>query len=333
MDNPIFALDFTADKVRLGNSYLLTGTDSYLVDKVLDTIRAKLKKKDNVDTVIIYGDEVKSPELTEQLDTFSIFSTAKLIIIKKTEMLKPKELTILAEYFASPSEIQSLAIVAEKIDARYDNWKKIKAGTQIISCEPPPYGGAIRAWLDKALKEINKTMTAKAIEEFINRIELDYYNASNELTKLDLFTGNRKTITENDIDKSLGTTRIGTLIDFYRALGRKQTKQAIEAMDKMLFADWEPLQILFHLNKFYSNIWKILLLKKNHISDNEIIAKHLNDFYATQRKEILGLSHSYHISALEKIFTYLLETDQQFKLSVAEPQILLCNCLLKILDT
>jgi len=83
MDNPIFALDFTADKVRLGNSYLLTGTDSYLVDKVLDTIRAKLKKKDNVDTVIIYGDEVKSPELTEQLDTFSIFSTAKLIIIKK----------------------------------------------------------------------------------------------------------------------------------------------------------------------------------------------------------------------------------------------------------
>jgi len=45
MEATLFALDFTADKVRLGSSYLLTGTDSYLVDRVLDTIRAKLKKK------------------------------------------------------------------------------------------------------------------------------------------------------------------------------------------------------------------------------------------------------------------------------------------------
>ncbi|MBP7333920.1 MAG: hypothetical protein KA963_04325, partial [Candidatus Cloacimonas sp.] len=192
--------------------------------------------------------------------------------------------------------------------------------------------GAIRAWLDKALKDINKTMTDKAIEEFLSRIELDYYNAANELTKLDLLTGNRKTITESDIILSLGTSRSGTLIDFYRALGRKQAKPAIEAMEKMLFADWKPLQILFQLTRFYSNIWKILLLKKAHISDKEIIANHLNDVYAAQRKEILDLSRSYNLASLENIFALLLETDQQFKLTVADPQILLCNCLLKILD-
>ena len=332
MEVTLFALDFTADKVRLGSSYLLTGTDSYLVDRVLDTIRAKLKKKENADTFIIYGDEVKSPELADLLDTYSIFSSTKLIIIKNAESLKTKEMNILADYFSSPSEIQSLAIVTEKADARYDYWKKIKAGTLVINCDPPPYGGAIRAWLDKALKDINKTMTDKAIEEFLSRIELDYYNAANELTKLDLLTGNRKTITESDIILSLGTSRSGTLIDFYRALGRKQAKPAIEAMEKMLFADWKPLQILFQLTRFYSNIWKILLLKKAHISDKEIIANHLNDIYATQRKEILDLSRSYNLASLENIFALLLETDQQFKLTVAEPQILLCNCLLKILD-
>ena len=75
-----------------------------------------------------------------------------------------------------------------------------------------------------------------------------------------------------------------------------------------------------------------MLLKKAHISDKEIIANHLNDVYAAQRKEILDLSRSYNLASLENIFALLLETDQQFKLTVAEPQILLCNCLLKILD-
>ena len=332
METSIFALDFTADKVRLGSSYLLIGTDSYLVDRVLDSIRAKLKKKEKVDTFIIYGDEVKSPELADLLDTYSIFSAAKLIIIKNAESLKTKELSTLADYFSSPSEIQSLAIVTEKADARHENWKKIKAGTKLITCDPPPYGGAIRAWLDKALKDINKKMTDKAIEEFLNRIELDYYNAANELTKLDLLTRDRTTITEEDIMQSLGTTRSGTLIDFYRALGRKQAKQAIEAMEKMLFADWKPLQILFQLTRFYFNIWKILLLKKAHITDNEIVSKYITDFHPNQRREFLDLSRYYNINSLEKIFALLLETDQHFKLTVAEPQILLCNCLLKILD-
>jgi len=73
MEATLFALDFTADKVRLGSSYLLTGTDSYLVDRVLDTIRAKLKKKENADTFIIYGDEVKSPELADLLILIPFF--------------------------------------------------------------------------------------------------------------------------------------------------------------------------------------------------------------------------------------------------------------------
>ena len=179
---------------------------------------------------------------------------------------------------------------------------------------------------------MNKTMTIKAIEEFINRIELDYYYAANELNKLDLLTTGRNRITEEDVMKSLGTTRTGTLIDFYRALGKKQEKQAIEALEKMLNANWEFLQIFFQFTKFYNNIWHILLLKKAHISDNEIVSKHLSDIYPNQRKEFLELSRSYNLASLEKIFTILLETDQQFKLSVADSQILLITCLIRVME-
>jgi len=331
-ESTLSALDLSASDAHLGKSFLLIGVDTYLADTALDIIRLKLKIHDKVDTFIVYGDEVKSSELNEHLDTFSIFSSAKLVIIRNAEKLDKKELDTLSEYFDAPSEIQSLAIVAEKIDARLSSWKKIKAGSITIVCDPPRFGGAIRSWLDKALKKMNKTMTAKAMEEFLNRVELDYYNAANELVKLDLLTQHASTITDKDVLKSLGTSRSGTLIDFYRALGRKQSKGALESMEKMLFADWEPLQVLSQVYRFYLSLWKILLLKKAHISDSEINSKHMGDIFQTQRKEYMEFSRNYKLESIEAIFGILLETDANFKLSVAEPNILLSTCLIKILD-
>ncbi|PKN73004.1 MAG: DNA polymerase III subunit delta [Candidatus Cloacimonetes bacterium HGW-Cloacimonetes-3] len=331
-NSAVTALDFSPASVKLGKSYLLVGTDAYLADRVLDKLNTKLKLDDAVDKTILYGDELKSAVLAEHLDAFSIFSSAKLIVIRNVEKMDKKELDTLGDYFDSPSEIQSLVIVTEKMDARFAAWKKIKASCLQITCEPPKYGGAIRAWLDIELKSIHKSMTPKAIEEFINRIELDFYHAANELNKIDLLSSGRTTITEKDVFKSLGTTRAGTLIDFYRALGKRQIKQSLEAMDKMLFADWEPLQVFFHFNKFYWIIWRILLLKKAHISENEILSKHLNDLFQNQKREYLDFSKSYSLASLDTIFGILLETDSQFKLSVAEANVLLCNCLIKLLE-
>ncbi len=327
------ALDFTQADVTLGSSFLLLGMDTYLADTALDIIRLKLKRQDKVDTFIVYGDEVKSSELSEQLDTFSIFSSSKLIVIRNAEKLDKKELEVLGSYFDSPSEIQSLAIIAEKIDAHLGPWKKIKAMATTIPCDPPRFGGAIRCWLNKALKNINKTMTPKAMEEFLNRIELDYYNAANELAKLDLLTQEKSTISDKDVLKSLGTTRSGTLIDFYRALGRMQTKAALEAMDNMVSADWEPLQVLSQIFRFYLSLWKIILLRRAHISESEINSKHLAEVYPYQRKEYMEFSRNSKPESLETIFGILLETDANFKLSVAEPSILLSNCLLRILKS
>lgn len=333
MTDPVLsALDFTAGHVKLGSSYLLMGNDAYLVDRVLDLLRHTLKQKENADTIVVYGDEINASELNELLDTYTIFSSAILVIIKNTEKWDKKLLDTLMDYYKSPSEIQSLAIVASKIDKRTTVWKQVLSSSLEVNCEAPRFGGAIRAWLDKSLKQINKSMTPKAAEEFLNRIELDYYNAANELTKLDLLTASTKVITEQEVLKSLGTTRIGTLTDFYRALGRRQQKASLEAMNKMLFADWEPLQVLFQFHKFFLAIWKINLLRKAHLTDAEISTKHLNDIFLSQRKDYLESSRNYSLSSVERIFAILMETDAGFKLSVADPTILLTNCLMQLLD-
>lgn len=330
-DSQPTALDFDPQSIRLGKSYLLTGGDAYLSDLIVDAVRARLGKQDSVDIFIVYGDEVSAQELYDQLDTLSIFSRAQLLIIRNAHRLDKNRLETLASYFESPSDIQSLVIVADKIDARLSSWKSIKTACIPVLCEAPKYGGALKAWLDRTLKTMNKTMAFAAKNEFINRVELDYAFAANELIKLDILTGTRTTITENDVMRSLSTTRTGAVIDFYRALGKRQPQLALDAVDKMLMSDWEPLQVFFHYSKFYTALWRILLLKKAHFAESEIISKHLGDLFPTQRKEFIDFSQRYTLETVEAILHILLETDAQLKLTMAEPNILLTACLLKVI--
>lgn len=326
------ALETVNLKFKLGQNFVLAGIDSFLIDGVVQQIKDQLRAMSEIDIIIVYGDDVSAGELAEHLDTFTIFSSDKLVILKNTEQLKKKELEVLAAYFDSPSENQSLIVVIDKYDARLSVWKKITGASLRINCDPPKWGGEIRSWLVAELKRTGKSMSPKAIEEFSSRIELDYFSAANELTKIGLLAGDRRSFTEADVIASLGTTRTGTLIDFYRALGKRNHKAAIEAVELMLGADWEPLQVFFQLYKFYGILYKIQLLRKNHISDSEISVKHIPEVYLTQRKEYLEFSRTYGIAALESIMEILLDTDSKLKSSTIEKNLQLSIAILAILE-
>lgn len=327
------ALEFNNEQVKLGQNYLLIGSDAYLADRVITAVKTQLQNSDNYDLSVVYGDEVKSGDLGEYLDTYTIFSPKKLVLVKNAESMGKKELEILGSYYDSPSDIQSLVIVTDKVDLRVSAWKKIHGSSIIVTCDPPKYGGAIRAWLVKELSRMGKTMSPKAIEEFTTRIELDFATANNELSKINLFIGDKRTISEDDVLYSLGTTRVGTLIDFYRALGKRNVKSCIDAVEKMLMADWDPSQVFFQLVKFFSTLWRIALLKQRHLSDAEISMKYLNEIFQSQRKEYLDFAKSYTIHSLENILKLLLDTDYKLKSSSADRVLLLETCLIQLLET
>lgn len=327
------ALAFDASKVKLGTNYLLVGSDAYLIDSVIKQITLVLKKKEDIDVSTVYGDEVKAGELGEYLDTFTIFSSAKLVIVKKAEKMLKKELEVVADYFESPSDIQCLIVVTEKTDAKYNAWKKIISGSQKVQCDPPKFVSEIRNWLLAELSKEGKSMNPAAINEFSDRIEMDYFSAANELTKLLLLVGDRKQITQQDLNLSLSGNRAGTQIDFFRALGRRNIKIALESCTLMLQADVEPLQIFFGLYRFYLNLYRVNLMREKHLTDNEIAQKHMNDVFYSQRKEYLVFAKNYSLKALESIFGVLLETDSLLKSSLTDKTLQIELCIIQACDT
>ncbi|MCK9558014.1 MAG: DNA polymerase III subunit delta [Candidatus Cloacimonetes bacterium] len=327
------ALAFDASKVKLGTNYLLVGSDPYLIDRVISQIKHSLKKKSEIDVSTVYGDEVKATDLGEYLDTFTIFSSSKLVIIKNAEMMLKKELEVVADYFNSPSDIQSLIVVTEKTDAKFNAWKAILSGSVKVICDPPKFVSEIRNWLLSEIRKEGRSMEPIAITEFTNRVEMDYLSAANELAKLLLLVGDRKQITAKDLLTSLSGNRAGTQIDFFRAMGGRQVKSALESCALMLQTDVEPLQIFFSIYRFFMNLYRINLLRERHLSDTEIQQKHISDIYYSQRKEYLDFARKYSLNALEAIFGILLETDSLLKSSLADKNLQIELCIIQALNT
>ncbi len=328
----IDALEFDTVKLSLGDNFLLTGGDAFLMDIVTDRVRQELKQNDDVDLVIVYGDEARSAQINDLLDTYSIFSSAKLILFRNADLLKKAELECLANYFADPSPQQSLVITAEKIDARLSGWKKIKEACETVTCEPPRHGGMFAAWLDKALARLGKFMPQPARYAFTNRVELDFASANNELQKLALLVGDRKQITEADVLRGIGSSRVGTQIAFAKALGEKQPREALTLLDRLLASDQKALQITSQINRVFLVIYHILLMKEAHLSPAEISSKHLMEVFADQRKFYLGFAQKYTLPQLEKILAILLDTDSKLKTSQGSDAVLLTTCILRIME-
>jgi len=327
----IGALEFKPSMIGMGLCYLIVGTDAWLCDSVLDPIRSELTRRFGVDTVHIYGDEVKVLQLMDVLDTFSIFSTQKLVILRNAESLKVAEQKVLAEYVSNPSDTQVLVIMATKVDSRLAGWKSIKSGCLEVKCDPPRSAYNLKPWLSSELSKAGRQMDTPATELFLSKVELDFASASNELQKLFLLSGGKR-IGVNNVERSVGTSRVGTLADFYRALGKRDIKAALLTVQRMLDSDWEALQVFFQFTKFYSIIHKILALRKNHLTLAEITAKHLNDLYTEQRQIFLDGSANYTLNDLRHVNSILLETDSALKLSVAPASTLLELCAIRAMS-
>ncbi len=311
--------------------FLLMGADAHLIEKTQLRIRAQLVEIKAADLVLIYGDEATAGSISEQLDEYSVFSESKLILIRNVDLLKKEALEIIARYLENPDLEQNLILTCIKPDLRLSAWKKIKDASLCVVCDPPKHGGEVRMWLDAELKNLKRNMSPKAREEFLSRIELNYSIIDNELNKLLLLTYKKDVITEKDVEQSLGTTRSGALADFYRAFGAKDAGRALTLMNSMLASDWEPLGILAQIQRFFMTIWKIKLLQEAHISNNEIMSKHLNELFFSYRKDYIDYATRYKSSALHGVFESILETDSKLKLTLSTPEILLSICLLEII--
>ncbi|MFB3844324.1 MAG: DNA polymerase III subunit delta [Candidatus Cloacimonadaceae bacterium] len=330
-------------KAKRAAGYLIIGEDGYMTEKVYQGIRTIIRREIfPFETVTLYGDELTLSELSDYLDSYSIFAANRLIAIKNAHRFGEEDknrrnidrqkqfLQVIANYFQNPEPSQVVVLMAAAADGRITEWKKIKDFCQVIECEPIKFGGEMRHWLETSLRLQQKTMDETAKTLFLEKVELDFCSAENELEKLLVYVGERTHITEQDVFVTLPTSRLGPMSEFYRALGTKNTAKVIARILDMLNNEWADLQILSLIYKFFLTVWKIYALRAQQVTDKEITNYHLKELFESQRKDYVAYANNYKPDELPSIFQTILETDASIKLSKADSATLMTLCVVKI---
>ncbi|HPT72406.1 MAG TPA: DNA polymerase III subunit delta [Candidatus Cloacimonadota bacterium] len=298
--------------------YTLLGADMFYMGKVLQILISKYVEpaSKDFDFIQYYGDEIRNDSFMEQLDMLPFMASKRVVIIRDIDKIDAQHLQRLPAYLKNPSSEVILIMTAEKIDARTVVGKEINQHSLKVICKEPRYLKDIKNWLETELTRRKIKMDSKAREFFSDTVQMDYCAAMNELEKIILYTdGSKDVITFSDVRNALGIARSNTIYELQDSIGLKNCVESLSMLERMLQNDMEPIYIIYMLNGFFQQLWKILSLFRKNMSQNEIKQRYLNEIHPNFRDKMIRFAQNYSHKQIRRIFDFLMEADTDLKSS------------------
>ena len=291
------------------NNYLIEG-DSFSIKNKIDEIITNNNFKDSITSTYSLEEQSLDKPL-EDLDTYSLLSNKKTIIINNIELIKKDEsqnnIDHLLKYLDNPNNDNLLIITANKIDSKSTILKKIKEKTTYIK---PEYKSEdiIKDYLkDYKISNVDINYLIELCND--NQIKI-----KNECDKLKMFCLETKTITRENIDeivvKEFGDPQ-NQVFRFSRVIAENNKKEALKIFEELIDYGKHPIEILSLISSQLRTLLQIKLMEENGLKKNEIAELlEKKPFYVEKQQELTRL---YSIKSISQLIKNLQDIDTKMK--------------------
>lgn len=251
------------------NSYLLESIDSLSLKQERESIIQKNHFEDASKSYYDLEENLLENAL-EDLDTYSLLSEKKVIIIQNIEEIKyedfKKNVDHLFQYIQNPNPDNLLIIEAKKLNNTTKITKELKklCTYSLVSIDSKEY-------IKKTLKGYKiDSNTISFLEEYCLN---DFTKIANECEKLKEYKWDEKEITKKDIEEIV-VKKLGDSKDLSFALGRaialRDKEEALKKYQELLSYNIEPLSMIGLLASQIRIIYQVKLLEDKHLNNKEI---------------------------------------------------------------
>jgi len=313
-----------------GGNFLLCGEEDFLKEEaeraLISSLLGSQSKRLNCD---IYNAKEDHRDIFNALDTLSLFSDKKIIVIRDIEYLPELKKEPLLRYLKHPHKHISLILQSNK-NAFSDKFIKMISSLVKTYSFKKLKAGRLRDWIHTRLKSHKKSITKEGLDLLLElKGEKNLFNLSGELEKLVTYKGEKSTITKDDIAELIGksvTKRIYDLIDAISLKNRDSalllarelySKKQREIPEVMGFIGWQ-------LRKMWRA--KELLDQKK---DEYSVARELKirDFLIDK---FLSQVKRFEIEELRRDFKLLVEADLSIKSGRGKNEFVLEQLIMKL---
>ena len=307
---------------KLDSLYLLYGEEEYLLESTVKRIK-KLFGEVLQGINYIMLDDTNIENLIGEIETPAFGFEKKLIIVKNSGLFKKEvksktknnnslleKIATYIENHANQIDKTIILIFIEKEIGKNSLVGTIEKYGVICNFEKlKPAQLSIR--LRKTCNAYKVNIDEKNIQILIETCGTSMLNLINEIRKLIEYVGPNGTIKREDIEKLSIKELDCVIFDLTDSLGQKQTKEALETLNELIY-NKEPIQkILVTLYNHFKKIYLCILAQKNKRDLIEVLGLKPNQIFLTTKYK--RQSGYFKEEELKRILLELINLDYKYK--------------------
>jgi DNA polymerase-3 subunit delta len=284
--------------------YWLEGEEEYFIDKVINYAESHILNESETafNLTVFYGKDADWAAVINACRRYPMFAERQVILLKEAQQMR--DIEKLEVYIENPlgSTIFVVSYKEKKVDGRTRLAKLLKEKGVVLTTKKL-YDNQLPEWTEELVESKELGISQKALMLLVDHIGNDLCRIENEIDKISINLGKRKTITEEDVEQYVGVSKDFNVFELQAALATKNLPKAIQII-QYFEANPKAAPIQFILPSLYSFFSKVFMIYGLNTRDEKIIAASLgiNPFFI---KDYLKATTIYSYPDLEKLILLL----------------------------
>ncbi|HMF73584.1 MAG TPA: DNA polymerase III subunit delta [Flavitalea sp.] len=284
--------------------YLFEGEESYFIDLLTDYAENKIlsESEASFNLTVFYGKDANWVDIINASRRYPMFADRQVVILKEAQQMR--DLDKLSQYVDKPlsSTIFIISHKEKKLDGRTTLGKLIKEKGEIVSTKKM-YENQLPEWTSDLVQSKGYSIAPKALALLIEHIGNDLSRIENEIDKMLVNLENRKTISEDDIEKYVGISKEYNSFELQGALAKKNLSKAIQIIN-YFEANPKAAPIQLILPTLYNLFSKTYMIFGQQATDEKVVASNIgvNPFFV---KDYMLTAKNYGFNGTENALMLL----------------------------
>lgn len=284
--------------------YWLEGDEPFFIDQVMDYAETKILSENEAgfNLTVFYGKDAAWPDVINACRRYPMFAERQVVLLKEAQQMR--DLDKLEPYIENPlvSTVFVVSYKDKKVDGRTKLAKVLKQKGSLLTTKKL-YENELQPWIEELVHSKGLQITKKALLLLADHIGNDLSRIDNEVEKIRVNLGARKSISEDDIEEFIGISKEYNVFEFQHALAQKNLARTIQII-QYFEANPKAAPIQLVLPSLYSWFSKLYMIHGLKSQDEKAIAAAIgvNPFFV---KDYLRAVNHYSIKEVEKVLLLL----------------------------
>lgn len=257
--------------------YWLEGEEDYFIDKVVHYAEHHILSESEAgfNLIVFYGKDADWTQVFNACRRYPMFAERQVVILKEAQQMR--DIDKLEAYIENPlhSTVFVVSYKEKKVDGRSRLAKLLKTKAELLSTKKLS-DSKLPEWTSELIASKGYSISQKALLLLVDHIGNDLSRIDNEVEKMLVNLGNRKNITEDDIEKFVGISKEYNAFELQAAMASKDLAKAMRII-QYFEANPKAAPIQLILPTLYNLFSKTYKIFGQNAKDEKTIATNIGE--------------------------------------------------------